>query len=114
MPEEIDMPVPDRDKLLDLARRWRESGKSARVFAQEQSTTPWVLYYWRQQLTAHDRPRRRRRTGRVRLAPLHVVATGDAGGDVEILLVSGDRVRLSAAVSPETLRGVVEVLRARC
>jgi len=108
------MPAPDRDKMLELARRWRESRKSARVFAQEQGTTPWVLYYWRQRLTTHDRPVRRRRSRGVHLAPVHVVGHGEGSGELEILLVGGDRVRLSAAVSLETLRQVVHVLRARC
>ncbi len=50
VPEEIRMPAPnDRtDRMLDLARRWRESGQSARAFAQEQGVTPWTLYYWRE------------------------------------------------------------------
>ena len=112
------MPAPDdrRNKMLELARRWRDSGVKARVFAQEQGVTPWTLYYWRQRLASQDRPTRgRRRSQRVTLAPVHVVAgPADVGGDLEILLASGDRVRVAAGVSADTLRRVVQVLRTAC
>jgi hypothetical protein len=102
--------------MLELARRWRDSGVQARVFAQEQGVTPWTLYYWRQRLPGQGRPtRRRRRSRRVTLAPVHVVdGARDGGSDVEILLASGDRVRIGAGVSADTLRQVVEVLRTTC
>jgi hypothetical protein len=91
------MPAPDdrRDKMLDLARRWRDSGMKARAFAQEQGVTPWVLYYWRQRLTRQDPPARRRRAARVPLARVRVMPdASDDGGALEIVLVSGDRVRI--------------------
>jgi transposase-like protein len=105
-----------RGTMLDLARRWRESGATARAFAQEHGVTAWTLYYWRKRLARDERPaRRRRRTRRVRLAPVHVVASAEAnGGDLEVLLASGDRVRVPAGVSADTLRRVVEVLRTAC
>jgi hypothetical protein len=102
--------------MLELARRWRDSGVKARVFAQEQGITPWTLYYWRQRLASQDgSTRRRRRSRRVTLAPVHVVAGArDVGGDLEILLANGDRVRVGTGVSADTLRQVVEVLRTAC
>ena len=111
------MSAPDdrRTKMLELARRWRDSGVSARVFAPEQGITPWTLYYWRQRLAGQARPtRRRRRSRRVMLAPVHVVSARDAGCDLEIFLANGDRVRVGAGVSANTLRQVVEVLRTAC
>jgi hypothetical protein len=102
--------------MLELARRWRDSGVKARVFAQEQGITPWTLYYWRQRLASQERPtRQRRRSRRVTLAPVHVVASArDVSGDLEILLANGDRVRVAADVSTDTLRRVVQVLRTSC
>lgn len=105
-----------RNKMLALARGWRESAAPARVFAQEHGVTTWTLYDWRQR-AIHDEgaARRRCRPTRVRLAPVHVVtAATDPGGDLEIVLASGDRVRVSAAVSVEALRRVVQVLRTAC
>jgi hypothetical protein len=100
--------------MLDLARRWRESGAKARVFAQEHGITTWTLYYWRKRLARQERPSRHRRPRRVRLAPVHVVAAADGVGELEIVLVSGDRVRVSAGASVETLRRVVQALRTAC
>ena len=111
------MPAPDdrRQQMLDLARQWQGSGASARVFAQEQGVTPWTLYYWRDRLTTEHRPRYRRRRRRVKLAPVHIVMGKEAvSDDLEIVLTCGDRVRVPAAVSAETLRRVLQVLRTGC
>lgn len=103
-----------RSGMLDLVRRWRESGTTAKVFAQEHGVTPWTLYYWRSQLPPKERAKRRR-ARRVTLAPVHVVPSPEAtGGDLEVLLGSGDRVRVPAGTSAELLRRVVQVLRAGC
>jgi hypothetical protein len=51
----------------------------------------------------------------VKLAPVHVVTVAkDEPSDVEILLAGGDRVRVAAGVSVETLRRVVQALRTAC
>ena len=106
-----------RSTMLELVRRWRDSGAKARVFAQEHGVTTWTLYYWRKRLLSLDRPprRRRRSSRRVMLAPVHVMtAAPERAGDLEILLAGGDRLRVSAGASVETLRRVVEVLRTAC
>ena len=110
-----------KDHMLELARRWRESGQSARVFAQEQGVTPWTLYYWRERLVVGEtappkRRRRRPRSSRVRLAPVHVVTSGgeDGRSDVEITLANGDRIRMGANVPLDTVRSVVQMLRTTC
>jgi transposase-like protein len=103
-----------RSAMLDLARRWRESEAKARDFAHEHGVTPWTLYYWRKRLVRQERPaRRRRRSPRVKLAPVHLVAT-DGCGDLEVVLAGGDRVRVPADVSVEALRRVVQALRTTC
>ena len=117
VPEDICMPTPDdrRDKMLDLARRWRDSGMKARAFAREQGVTPWVLYYWRERLARQDRPARRRPVRRARLARVRVVTdASNEGGDLEIVLVSGDRVRIPGGGSVAALHRVVQVLRSGC
>jgi transposase-like protein len=105
-----------RNTMLALAREWRKSAATARTFAQEHGVTPWMLYAWRKRLVNEQRPaRRRRRSRRVPLAPLHVVTPApESGGDLEIVLAHGDRVRVSSTMSVETLRRVVDVLRAAC
>jgi hypothetical protein len=103
-----------RTQMLDLARRWQASGMKARAFAQEHGVTAWVLYYWRQRLAREERPvrRRRRRSRRVNLAPVHVVTDADCG--VEITLVSGDRVRVSPGVPADLVGQIVRLLRRPC
>jgi hypothetical protein len=117
VPEEIPMQAQEdrRSAMLDLARRWRDSGTRARVFAQEHGITTWTLYYWRKRLARQERPaRRRRRPRRVTLAPVHLMTAAADAGDLEIVLVSGDRVRVSAGASVETLSRVVQTLRTAC
>src|SRR5712691_7572195 len=105
-----------RSTMLDLARQWRDSGVKARAFAQEHGVTAWTLYYWRKRLARDERParRRRRRSPRVRLAPVQLVASDGNGHDLEVLLAGGDRIRVPAGISAETLQHVIQVLRTAC
>jgi transposase-like protein len=105
--------------MFDLVRRWRESGTAARAFANEHGVTPWTLYYWRERLANEEQPARRPRRGtRVRpkkttLVPVRVVPD-DSTGALELILTTGDRVRVPARVAVDTLRQVVQILRAAC
>jgi hypothetical protein len=118
VPEGIAMQAPEdrRQQRLELVRQWRESGMTARAFAEGHGVTPWTLYYWRERLTKVERPPRRRRRSRpVKLAPVHVVASADLGsGDLEVILAGGDRVRIRASASAEMVRRVIDVLRTAC
>jgi hypothetical protein len=49
------------------------------------------------------------------LAPVHVVTSADlGGGDLEVILAGGDRVRVRASASVDLVRRVIEVLRTAC
>src|SRR5260370_24339761 len=88
--------------MFGLVRRWRESGTTARAFAQEHSVPPWTLYYWREQLVKHERPARRPPRGlrvrsgpnKTKLVPLRIVPEDTSGG-LELILKTGDPVRIS-------------------
>ena len=115
------MPAPNdrKTQMLDLVRRWRDSGRSARVFAQEQGVTPWTLYYWRERLTQQERPKARRRprssSRRLSLAPVHVLPSDeDRGSDLEISFASGDRIRVPSTIAADTLRRIIEIVRPSC
>jgi hypothetical protein len=118
VPEEISMQAPEdrRQQRLELARQWRQSGLNARAFAEGHGVTPWTLYYWRERLTKEERPlHRRRRSSRVKLAPVHVVTSADlGGGDLEVILAGGDRVRVCARASADLVRRVRDALRTAC
>jgi hypothetical protein len=114
------MPAPNDRKaqMLDLVRRWRDSGRSARVFAQEQGVTPWTLYYWRERLTQEERPKARRTpraSRRLPLAPVHVLPSGeDHGSDLEISFANGDRIRVPSTIAADTLRRIIQIVRPSC
>ena len=104
-----------RHQMLELARRWQESGASARVFAQERGVSPWMLYYWRERLTSEHQPTGGSgRPSATCLAPVQIIGTDVMSGDLEIVLTRGDRIRVPATVSMETLRRVIQVLRTEC
>jgi hypothetical protein len=115
------MPASDerRTAMFDLVRRWRESGTPARVFAQEHGVTPWTLYYWRERLVNEERPvrrparRRRVRLKETKLVPVRIVPE-DTGGGLELILTTGDRIRVRVDVGGDVLRRVVQVLRTAC
>lgn len=107
-----------KTQMLDLVRRWRDSGRSARVFAQEQGVTPWTLYYWRERLTQEDRPKARRKpksSRRLPLAPVHVLSSPeDRGSDLEISFANGDRIRVPSTIAADTLRRIIQIVRPSC
>ncbi len=103
-----------RARMMGLVQQWRESGKSARVFAREQGVTPWTLYYWRE-VASHDRAARRRRrspTRRGSLVPVRVINGSHPDGELEVILATGDRVRVPASVSLERFHRVLQVVKA--
>jgi transposase-like protein len=95
---------------LDL---WRErvaehsrSGLSVKQFCKERGISAWSFYSWRKRL---------REVGPVRFAliergPVREESAVDA--QLEVVLVSGERVRIGSGVEATTLRLVMGVLRA--
>jgi transposase-like protein len=106
----------ERHARARLVAQWRESGKSAREFARDHGVTPWILYYWREKLAAFRDRTQPARSELASLVPVQVVSD-DApltGGELEVILATGDRLRVRANVTTDTLRRVVDVLRAGC
>jgi hypothetical protein len=94
-------------------RDWREriaaqerSGISVKRFCEEQRLTEQSFYVWRKRL---------RKQQPMRFA---LVETGGAGQDgameaaLELVLATGERLRIGADVDPMALRKVLEALRA--
>jgi transposase-like protein len=93
--------------------QWRErlaeherSGLSVKQFCQERGITQWSFYAWRKRL---------REQGTVRFA---LVERGRIGQEqapssgLELILTTGERLRIGADVDCATLRAVLDVLRA--
>jgi transposase len=84
----------------------QRSGVSVKQFCKEQGLTECSFYAWRKRL---------RKSEPVRFA---LVSRGTAGREsltdmsLELVLTTGERLRISAGVDATTLRTVLEVLRA--
>jgi len=104
--------VEDGTSASAKVDQWREvlaehgrSGLTVKQFCQERGITQWSFYAWRKRL---------REQGTVRFA---LVERGRAGPDpaaagLELILTTGERLRIGAGVDGATLRAVLDVLRA--
>jgi hypothetical protein len=94
------------DQWAERIAEQERSGLSVRQFCKERGLTEYSFYAWRKRLQ-HKEP--------VRFA---LVERGAArqwpatGADLELMLVSGERLRIGNEVKAATLRTVLEVLRA--
>jgi len=94
------------------ADQWRErlaeherSGLTVKRFCQERGITQWAFYAWRKRL---------REEGTVRFALVERgrVRPEPAAAGLELILTTGERLRIGVGVDGATLRTVLEALRA--
>jgi transposase-like protein len=101
------------EKVIAKNEQWREliaeherSGMSVRRFCKERGIREHLLFYWRKRLRTVQQP--------VRFA---LVERGAAPAEprgkteLELVLVSGERLRIGAGVDATTLRMVLAALR---
>jgi transposase-like protein len=100
-------------KIGNTEECWREriaarerSGLSVKQFCGQLQITEQSFYYWRKRLRKREPVRFALvETGAVRpQAPADVV--------LELVLATGERLRIGAGIDPATLRSVLEALRA--
>ena len=93
------------------ADQWREllaehgrSGLTVKQFCQERGITQWSLYAWRKRL---------REVGTVRFALVERdrLRPEAPGSGLELILTTGERLRIGAGVDGATLRTVLDALR---
>ena len=95
------------------ADQWRErlaehgrSGLTVKQFCQERGITQWSFYAWRKRL---------REQGTVRFALVErgrMPQEQAPASGLELILATGERLRIGAGVDGATLRAVLDVLRA--
>jgi transposase-like protein len=90
-----------------LIRRQQQSGLSVTAFCRRHSFSGQTFYNWRKRLAGNEP---------VRFAPVAADAAADAAAaaeqlPIELLLVSGDRLRIAPGTDAATLRTVLNVLR---
>ena len=89
------------ERLADHKR----SGLTVKQFCQERGITQWSFYAWRKRL---------REEGTVRFALVERgrVRPEPAAAGLELILTTGERLRIGVGVDGATLRAVLDVLRA--
>src|ERR1043165_4721755 len=97
---------PKAGQWVERIAAQQRAGGSVKQFCKEQGLTEYSFYAWRKRL---------QQTGPVRFAlvdrsPRREERATEAA--VELLLPSGERLRISAGVDAATLRAVLDVLRA--
>jgi len=94
--------LPKADGWAERIAAQQRSGISVKQFCKEQGLTEWSFYAWRKRLQKKEP---------VRFA---LVDRGAAGQEaaVELVLATGERLRISAGVDGATLRTVLDALRA--
>jgi Transposase len=92
-------------KWQELIRQQEQSKLSVSAFCRQHGFSDQSFYNWRKRLTA-DEP--------VRFALVEAHASGDERfAPLELILASGDRLRIAPGTDAATLRAVLNVLRER-
>lgn len=101
------------DRATTKNDQWRErlaqqerSGLSVRQFCKEQGLTEYSFYAWRRRLRKHEPVR----FALVERGAARQEPATEAG--LELVLTSGERLRIGTGVDATTLRMVLEALRA--
>ena len=88
----------------ELIARHKQSGKSVEAFCQENGVGSPLFYTWRKRLAEKSQP--------VGFALVETPALRAQGGEpVELILSSGERLRIGPGVDVATLRVVLSALR---
>ena len=96
---------PKADEWAERIAVQQRSGMSVKQFCKEQGVTEYSFYAWRKRL---------REKGPVRFALVEKSARRQertAEVAIELVLATGDRLRIGNGVETETLRAVLDVLR---
>ena len=92
-----------REFWRQLIAQQQQSGVSVRAFCQQRGTSEYSFYQWRKRL-AQQLPVKFALVETSRRAPASVAG-------VEVILASGERLRITPGVESDTLRMVLGVLR---
>jgi Transposase len=94
-----------QQKWADLIRQHEQSGAAVKVFCRDHGVSEPSFYSWRKRLCA---------TEPVRFALVDAGAAGmNESAPMELILHSGDRLKIGIGVDAATLRTVLSVLRER-
>ena len=89
--------------MADRITEQERSGMSVRQFCKKQGLAEHCFYGWRKRL---------RTAGPLRFALLEPTVAAISGSTVELVLPTGERLRIAAGTEAATIRAVLEALRA--
>jgi transposase-like protein len=99
--------VPNKEQWRERIAEQERSGVSVRRFCQVQGIGEHLFYYWRKRLREQQQPMR---FALVERGPARQEPASEAS--LELVLASGERLRIGAGVDAITLRMVLTALRA--
>ena len=96
---------PKADEWAERIAAQRRSGMSVKQFCKEQGLTEYSFYAWRKRL---------QEKGPVRFALVESARRQERTTEaaLELMLATGERLRIGTGFDPATLRAVLDVLRA--
>ena len=99
----IEAGTTSETKWTELIRQQQQSGLSVSAFCRDRGFSDQALYYWRKRLSGRE-------PVRFALVTAGAATTTDTA-PIELLLVSGDRLRIAPGTDALTLRTVLNILR---
>jgi len=90
-------------KWTELIRQQQQSGLSISLFCRNRGFSDQAFYYWRKRLSVRE-------PVRFALVAANAATTTDPA-PIELLLASGDRLRIAPGTDAVTLRTVLNILR---
>jgi len=99
----IEASTTSEKKWTELIRQQEQSGLSVSVFCRDRGFSDQAFYYWRKRLSVRE-------PVRFALVAADTATTIDHG-PIEVLLASGDRLRIAPGADALTLRTVLNILR---
>ena len=99
----IEAGTTSEKKWAELIRQQQQSGLSVSVFCRNRGFSDQAFYYWRKRLSSRE-------PVRFALVSADAATTTDYA-PIEVLLASGDRLRIAPGTDALTLRAVLNILR---
>jgi putative transposase len=99
----IEAGTTSEKKWTELIRQQQQSGLSVSVFCRDRGFSDQAFYYWRKRLSVRE-------PVRFALVAAEMATTTDHA-PIELLLASGDRLRIAPGTDALTLRTVLNILR---
>jgi hypothetical protein len=103
-----------REEWAKRVRDWKTSGKTAKAFAAELRISADALKWWKWRLGPHGRKQRSWKRATSEVSPLTFVEMPAARIEsLEVVFVSGTRIRVASDFDPVALGRLLDVLEHR-